>query len=409
MADGGLTVNELARVYASRRPLESNGRNRVLERLARCRTPAMGGRLVACDSCGDRREVWNTCRNRHCPSCLGKESRLWVDRQVAHLLPVPYFHVVFTLPEVLRDLALCNKELLYALLMRLSAESLKQLGSDKKFLGGEMGVLSVLHTWTQTLEHHPHVHCVVPGGALQEDGSWKSSSADYLLPTRALAALFRRRFLEELESLRSKGKLRFRGRSKGLRCQSGWDAAISKLRKTAWVVYCKPPFGGPEQVLKYLARYTHRVAISNRRLVAFDGTHVTFRHRVRGESAKYTELTLPLDDFIQRFCLHILPQGFCRLRSYGFLAPAKRKEKLRKIRLSLGVAAPAGEPIRSEDSESACCRVCGVGNLYEVRELPPRRRVGLLGRRRRYPIATTGPPATTGLAALNMVRAAWPG
>ncbi len=336
------------------------------------------------------------------------ESRRWVERQESALLPVPYFHVVFTLPKVLGDLALYNKELLYGLLLRVSAEVVKTIGADKKFFGGEMGLLSVLHTWSQTLEHHPHVHMVVPGGVLHEDGSWTSCKPNYLLPCAVLAKLFRRRFLEELEQLREQDALRFQGRVSALSQRKHWDAMMKKVRKTNWVVYAKAPFGGPGQVLKYLARYTHRVAISNRRLIKFDGQHVTFRHRVPGEAVEQTETTLPLAAFIERFCLHILPQGFCRIRSYGFLAPGRRKEKLRQIRKSLYTKGVMKSASATPEREAACCPSCGVGKLRQVAELKPRRFAEYWLARRRPSLATTGPPVMAGLAVLPLARAACP-
>lgn len=388
--EGGWTVNDLVRVYLLRHDVPPSGRGRVLGRLARCRTAALGGHVLACGDCGHEETVYNSCLDRHCPTCLGKEARAWVEKQQESLLPTPYFHVVFTVPRPVAELALYNKTAVYGLLMRVSAEVVKTIAADKKYLGGEVGFLSVLHTWSQTLEHHPHVHMVVPGGALCETGTrWQRSRRDFFLPTRVLGALFRRRFLEELERLRAQGKLQYRGAARGLRETTTWSAMVAQLRREVWVVYAKRPFGGPEQVLEYLARYTHRVAIGNRRIVAFDGQHVTFRYRASLEPYTEATRTLSLDAFIERFCLHVLPKGFTRIRSYGFLAGHQRARKLSTIRRLIGFASCPARVPPPEDTHVGCPN-CGKGQRHEAREL--RALEPIWGPRSKLQFATAGPP-----------------
>lgn len=384
------TLNDLVRVYRARHVVPPSGRGRVLRRIARCRTPVLGGHVIACTDCGHEETVYNSCLDRHCPTCLSKAARAWVEKQQDNLLPTPYFHVVFTLPRPIADLALYNKKVLYTRLMRVSAEVVKTIAADKKYLGGEVGFLSVLHTWSQTLEHHPHVHLVVPGGALCNGGArWNQSRPDFFLPTRVLGALFRRRFIEELQLLRDNGRLRYQGVSRTLRDPNEWAEMIAKQKKETWVVYAKKPFGGPQQVLDYLSRYTHRVAIGNHRIVAFDGDNVTFRYRASLEPYTLATKTLPLRAFIDRFCLHILPKGFTRIRSYGFLAGCQRKKKLSAIRRLIGFASRPLPAPPIEGTHSGCPN-CGKGQLYKLREIPALR---LVRRPRSKPhSATTGPP-----------------
>ena len=385
-----VTLNDLVREYRSRYQLPPSARSRVLRKLALCRTPGLGGHLLECNRCDHRAVVWNSCLDRHCPSCLGASARQWVDRQETSLLPVPYFHVVFTLPRPLADLALYNKALLYGLLMRVSAEVLQTIAADKKYLGGKIGFVSVLHTWSQPLEHHPHVHMVVAGGALCDGGTtWRMSQPNFFLPTPVLAALFRRRFLEEVTKLRD-GRLRFQGRVAELERPDAWADLLSELQKQSWVVYAKPPFGGPEQVVRYLARYTHRVAISNRRIQGFDGEAVTFGVRPSPATNDADAMTLPLKAFIDRFLLHLLPQGFTRIRHYGFLPGQHRERNLATIRALLGAAAPvkAEAPERVPDR----CPTCSVGELHRGLEVAPWALVGRELRNAHY--ASTGPPGT---------------
>lgn len=322
---------------------------------------------------------------------MASSARAWVKEQEALLLPVPYFHLVFTLPRPIADLALYNKKLLYGLLMRVSAEVVLTIAADTKFLGGRAGFLSVLHTWSQRLEHHPHVHMVVPGGVLADDGKrWTSSRSNFFLPVRVLSALFRRRFIEELLKLNETGALRFQGSVAQFAESESWESMIDEVRKQPWVVYAKPPFGGPAQVLRYLARYTHRVAISNSRLIDFDGERVTFRCRARKGETQPQKLTLPLLTFVERFMLHIIPKGFVRIRHYGFLAPRARGKAVAQI-LSLLPPEPTETPAEAENSHTHSCPHCGIGTREKVRELP--RFESRLAPPRRFLFASTGPPA----------------
>jgi hypothetical protein len=296
---------------------------------------------------------------------MGVTSAKWVAAQLELLLPVPYFHVVFTLPKPVADIALRNKKTLYGLLMRLSAEVTQTIAKDPKHLGAELGITSVLHTWSQRLEHHPHVHMVIPGGGLDPDGRWKPCRPNFFLPTPVLAALFRRRFLEELDRLRDRGDLRLDGPLAHLQDDAGWTTLTAELRRIGWNVYAKRPFAGPEAVLKYLSGYTHRGPIANHRLVAFDGKTVTFR--ARGRSGGPDELVrLPLDTFIQRFVFHIGPAGFIRLRSYGFLAHRVRKDRVDQIRDQLG-APPATEPPPPREEQP--CPRCAKGRLRPIADV----------------------------------------
>lgn len=327
-----------------------------------------------------------------------------MEQQEASLLPVPYFHIVFTMPRPLADLALYNKTKMYGLLMRVSAEVLKTIAADKKYLAGKIGFFSVLHTWSQTLEHHPHVHIVVPGGALCESGkTWRASKPNFFLPTPVLAALFRRRFLEEVAKLRDAGDLRFQGRVVDMADDDHWSKLLAELRSQRWVVYAKRPFGGPKQVVRYLSRYTHRVAIGNSRLLDFDGERVTFKVRASAATNAERKMTLFLDDFVGRFLLHLLPKGFTRIRHYGFLAGRYKEHNLDRIRELLGVTTRtpgAEQPIVSDP-----CPACGLGELHRTSDVAP---WALIASNLSNPhIASTGPPRydSDGLRALELARA----
>lgn len=402
--DAKLTVNALAREYRARHHMPPSARGKVLRKIAHCRTPALGGRLLECDRCDHKAVVWNSCLDRHCPSCMRASAVAWVDRQEAALLPVHYFHIVFTMPRPLADIALYNKTKMYGLLMRVSAEVLKTIAADQKYLAGKIGFVSVLHTWSQTLEHHPHVHMVVPGGALCDDGNnWRASKPNFFLPTRVLAALFRRRFLEEVVKLRDAGDLKFQGRVANLADDDEWSKLVGELRRKLWVVYAKPPFGGPQQVVRYLARYTHRVAIGNSRLLGFDGQHVNFAVRASAATNHHRQMTLSLDNFVERFLLHLLPKGFTRIRHYGFLAPRRREENLARIRELLGVEAPG--VVEPQPGVAEPCPACGVGELCRTSDVAP---WALLASEVRSPhIASTGPPGfdSSGWRVLALARA----
>lgn len=295
---------------------------RVLRSIVRCRTEALGGHKNVY-SCGHDEIAYNSCDNRHCPKCQGPARRKWLDAQAGDLLPLQYFHVVFTLPSALAPVALQNRRELYAELFRAAADALLLIGRDPKHLGAELGFLAVLHTWGQNLHHHPHLHCVVPGGGISPDGSqWISCPKRFFLPVRVLSRLFRRRFLELLREARAQGRLAFHGNLVHLANPESWELFLRSLCKKDWVVYSKPPFGGPRQVLKYLARYTHRVAISNDRILSLQHGKVTFRWKDYADGNRQKTMSLPAVEFIRRFLQHVLPSGFMKVRYYGFLSPS---------------------------------------------------------------------------------------
>ena len=311
------------------------GERRVMGAIAACRTATLGGHVEHCDACGLTRVAYNSCRNRHCPKCQGTARAAWLSARQAELLPVPYFHVVFTLPRAAAEIAFQNKALVYALLMRAAAEAMIALAAKR--LRAKIGLLAVLHTWGQTLTHHPHVHCVVPGGGVSLDGKrWIVCKPGFFLPVKALARTFRRSFLAGLEAAFDKGALRFFGELAPLAERRAFAARVRSLRKIDWVVYAKPPFGGPSQVLAYLARYTHRAAIANSRLVEITDDEVAFAYKDYRRNGRRGIMRLAPDEFIRRFLVHVLPDGFHRIRYYGFLARGDRNEKLELCRKLAG-------------------------------------------------------------------------
>jgi hypothetical protein len=312
---------------------------KVMSAIEACRTEALGGHVAACTKCGHRHVAYNSCKTRHCPKCQGPAARDWMAARADDLLPVEYFHVVFTLPAEIAHIACWNKRVVYGLLFKASAEVLTTIAADPRHLGARIGMTSVLHTWGSALTHHPHVHMIVPGGGLSPDGTrWMSCRPGFFLPVRVLSRLFRRLFLEGLSALHGAGKLAFFNDLEGLAHPAAFAAWLAPLRKIEWVVYAKPPFGGPEAVLAYLSRYTHRVAIANSRLVSADADTVAFRwkdYRIKsGDRLKV--MRLATDEFIRRFLIHVLPDGFHRIRHYGLLAGAGRKDTLARVRDLLG-------------------------------------------------------------------------
>ena len=312
---------------------------KVMSAIEACRTEVLGGHVAACSACGHSHVAYNSCKNRHCPKCQGPAARDWMAARAEDLLPVEYFHVVFTLPAEIARIAYWNKAAVYGLLLRASAETLRTIAADPRRLGARIGFTSVLHTWGSALTHHPHVHVVVPGGGLSPDGArWVSCRRGFFLPVRVLSRLFRRLFLEGLAALHGVGKLAFFGDRTALTDPDAFAAWLAPLRKAEWVVYAKPPFGGPEAVLAYLSRYTHRVAIANSRLVSANANTVAFRwkdYRIKsGDRQKV--MRLATDEFIRRFLIHVLPDGFHRIRHYGLLAGAGRKTNVATIRQLLG-------------------------------------------------------------------------
>lgn len=353
----------------------------VLSTLGRCHTAALGGHLYVCDTCGVERPAYNSCGNRHCPSCLGHKSAAWLEDRTDELLPVPYFHVVFTVPDAIAALALGNKKAVYSILFRAASETLLEIGADPRHLGATLGFLAILHTWTQTMQHHPHVHCIVPGGGLSPDRSqWVKSRDKFLLPVAVLSCLYRKKFLAYLAEAARAGNLQFAGATAHLASATGFEAFLKEQQDKSWVVYAKPPFGSPEQVLKYLARYTHRVAISDRRIHSIQGDTVTFGYLDR-KSGCQREMTLDGVEFLRRFLLHVLPQGFVRIRYYGLFANRVRAANVTRCRELLTVAArghgdascrPAPAPAsKPEDDRRHRCPDCGTGTLLWIATLAP--------------------------------------
>jgi hypothetical protein len=332
------------------------GQLKVMSAIETCRTAALGGHVERCEDCAHTRVAYNSCRNRHCPKCQGAAARQWLAEREADLLPVPYYHVVFTLPAAIGALAFANKAVVYDLLFKKAAETLITIAADPKHLGARIGLTAVLHTWGSALTHHPHVHIIVPGGGLSPGGSrWIACKPGFFLPVRVLSRLFRRLFLEGLTALKRAGELAFAGDLARLADKGVFDAALAPLRRSEWVVYAKRPFAGPQAVLAYLARYTHRVAISNSRLVALDDAGVAFRwkdYRIKGRDRLKT-MTLDAAEFIRRFLIHVLPTGFHRIRHYGLFASAVRAQNVERARQLLATPNANPEPSRAEGDNGA--------------------------------------------------------
>lgn len=338
---------------------------KVMSAIESCRTAALGGHVAACTACGHSHVAYNSCRNRHCPKCQGKVAHDWMEARAEDLLPVEYFHVVFTLPAEVAQIALSNKGAVYDLLFRASSETLLTIAADPKHLGAKIGMTSVLHTWGSAMTHHPHVHVIVPGGGLSPDGEqWIACRPGFFLPVRVLSRLYRRLFLEGLVRLHQNGKLNFFGNLLELADPDTFAAHLEPLRKTEWVVYAKRPFGGPEAVLAYLSRYTHRIAISNSRLISADAETVVFRwkdYRTKGRK-RHKTMRLATNEFIRRFLIHVLPSGFHRIRHTGFLANGIRRASIAQIREHLDAQAPAVEPSDPSPTDNHLqypCPECG--------------------------------------------------
>ena len=355
--------------------------HRLMQAIETCRTPALGGVVEWCDRCQYTHIQYRSCRNRHCPKCQGAARLRWLQQRQAELLPVEYFHVVFTLPEPVARVAFYNKEVVYDILFRTTAQTLLEIAADPQRLGVEIGFFAVLHSWGQNLHFHPHLHCVVPGGGLSPlHDRWIHSRRRFLLPVRVLSALFRRLFLEALESAYAQGKLQWFGELQGLRDPDAFACFLAPLKKAPWVVYAKPPFGGPQHVLEYLGRYTHRVAISNRRLLQLEDGQVSFQWKdYRDRQQPQKVMTIAADEFIRRFLQHTLPPGFQRIRYYGFLANCHRTRKLDRCRQLLATRysdlLPDPAACRAHQAEltggnGAVCPQCGIGILSRFLVLP---------------------------------------
>jgi hypothetical protein len=342
---------------------------KVMSAIENCRTAALGGHVEACEDCGHRRIAYNSCRNRHCPKCQGAAARTWLAAREADLLPVGYFHVVFTVPAAIADIAFHNKAAVYDLLFHAAAKTMLTIAADPRHLGARIGITAVLHTWGSALTHHPHVHMIVPGGGISLDGErWISSRPAFLVPVRVLGKLFRRLFITGLIALHDQGRLAFFGGLAPLADRRTFLRHLSPVRSKRWVVYAKPPFSGPAAVLAYLSRYTHRVAISNRRLLAFDEASVIFRYKDyrRDGADRHQAMTLAADEFIRRFLIHVLPRGFHRIRHYGLLSATARKPNLARAR-ELLAAAPLSnndEPDEPRDVRPPC--PCCGGHMVIV-------------------------------------------
>ena len=358
---------------------------RALDDLTACRTAALGGHVLECPGCGHQELSYHSCGNRHCPKCQATAAARWLEAQAADLLETPYFHVVFTLPSALGPMARSNPRTVYGLLMRAAAQTLLEVAANPKHLGAEVGVLAVLHTWGQSLALHPHVHCVVTGGGLAADESrWIAGRDDYFLPVPILRRVFRGKFLAGLRAAFKRGKLRFPGDLAPLERSDQFNALLSEVVRTEWVVYAKPPWGGPATVLKYLARYTHKAAISNHRLVDLADGRVSFQWKDYAHGGRQGIMTLDSVEFVRRFLMHVLPSGFVRVRHYGLLANRHRQEKLARCRELLRKAvtpqaetAPTDvDPVTSTVPETTVtptrvCPRCGSGRMIVIAEIPP--------------------------------------
>ena len=367
------------------------GRLKVMGAIEACRTAALGGHMYRCDGCGREHPLYNSCRNRHCPTCQGMAANRWSEARADDILPVPYFHVVFTLPVEIAAIAFCNRRVVFDTLFRTVAETLRTIAADPRHGGMRIGGTAVLHTWDQKLRFHPHLHVVVPNaGFVVEGGAWKTGSGAWLAPVKVLASLFRRRFLEELAHAHGRGELAFHGTVAHLANPGEFHAALAAARGRGWVVYAKRPFRGPAQVFRYLARYTHRIAISDSRITAFDGETVSFRHRKPNRTGqkkpRYGTMTVGADEFIRRFLLHVLPDGMHRIRHFGILANGCRATTLESARQALGAIggpdarvdddAPEDQRERDEIAEPGAapvtCPDCGAA-LRPVRDIPRQR------------------------------------
>lgn len=354
---------------------------RTMRAIEICRTAELGGHKYKCDKCGRLEISYNSCRNRHCPKCLNLEKERWVDGRKKDVLPTHYFHKVFTVPEDLRPIALRNQRVIYGILFKAVSETLNELARDPKRIGAEIGVIAVLHTWSQTLIDHPHIHCIVTGGGLSLDGNrWISTDKKYFMPIKVLSIVFRGKFLDYLKQAYKSGKLSFNGNIELLKEENNFKKLLNKLYKKSWHIYCKPPFKTAENVVEYLGRYTHRVAISNERIVRFEDDHVTIRYRDYASGNKMKEMTLTAQEFIRRFLLHVLPDRFVKIRHYGILSNRNLKTKLLKCKKLLGVFVTKTDekPVSWQEFfkkitgiDPMLCPYCKKGRLFLFEVLEP--------------------------------------
>lgn len=330
---------------------------KAIQAIVQCRTAALGGHIDQCDHCGVIDISYNSCRNRHCPKCQTIKKLRWIKQRESELLPVPYFHVVFTLPHELNTLICSNQALLYDLLFKAVSETLLTFGRDTKRLGGELGAILVLHTWGQNLSLHPHLHCIVPGGALTKESHWIEAKSNYIFPVKAMAKHFRANYLRRLQACYAKNKLQFHGKSNLYTSPPGFNRLKATLWQKNWVVYAKQPFAGPKQIIQYLSNYTHRIAISNHRLISCEDGKVSFRWRDYADNNKTKVMTLSAEEFMRRYLQHVLPSGFTRIRQIGFLANRYKADKLKQCRTALDFNA---EPIIEETVDELLLRVYHV-------------------------------------------------
>jgi len=390
-ASSSLELAEIFRVHGPEFRRKHLGRlsraqRRAMSAIETCRTAALGGHVWECDHCQARKVSYNSCRNRHCPKCQSLDKERWLQKRCSELLPVPYFHVVFTLPQQLQAFARAHPRWLYEVLFRCASETLLEIAADPKHLGARIGVLAVLHTWSQKLTLHPHLHCIVPGGGLSIHGPWwVESRKRFFLPVRVLSRLFRGKILAALKSAYQAGEFELEGPLASYQDPSAFADLLSGLYKKPWVVYSKPPFGGPEQVLQYLARYTHRVALTNERLLRLEDDHVVFTWKDYARNRQVREMGLPVEEFIRRFLLHILPERFVRIRSYGLLANRNRQRNLALCRklLKHRHTVPGLPGLQSWQDllrsltgvDATLCPQCGQGHLQRLEALTPARRL----------------------------------
>jgi hypothetical protein len=380
-----LELADVIRRHASDLTATTSQQRRVLDALAACRTAALGGHVETCEHCQHQRVAYNSCRNRHCPKCRGSACARWMEARAAELLPVEYFHVVFTLPDAFNGLVLANQRVAYGILFVAAAQTLLEVAASPGRLGARIGFVAVLHTWGQNLQLHPHVHCVVPGGGLSRDGTrWIGCRPGFFLPVRVLSRVFRGKFIDLIRKAFKAGRLR------GIE-KHAFETLIGSTARQDWVVYAKPPFGGPEQVLKYLSRYTHRIAISNGRLVSADDQSVTFNYRDYAHGNRRRTMTLSGGEFLRRFLMHVVPRGFVRIRHYGLLGNRVRTANVRRCRELLNVDASGGEDQAAPrmpgsdtrgDDRHGRCPICGRGRMIRGQPLTPRQLKLVLLRRR---------------------------
>jgi hypothetical protein len=348
-----------------------------------CRTSLLGGHIDRCDHCNHERISYNSCRNRHCPKCQALLRTQWVEHRISDLLPVHYFHVVFTIPEHLNPFALRNKKAFYTIFFQAVSETLQAFANDEKYLGGEMAFFAVLHTWGQNLMDHPHIHCVIPGGALMENGKWKHCPKNFLFPIKPLSALFKGKLLDYFKKAIETGDIELCGNLQQYKNRPVLQTLLDTLYKTQWIVYVKPPFAGPKAVVKYLGRYTHRIAISNGRLVSMDDKGVAFKWKDYSDDNRQKIMPLTIVEFIRRFMLHVIPTGFVRIRHYGFLSNRSRKIKLNECRKALGITTSEHENNNENQSQHwydlviqltgidpTICPICKMGHMKMHKEIP---------------------------------------